>query len=93
MAAQAPERVRSLLPILWLALSFDFTVVGLIVAVLALRPGGPARIILAVAAICPFAAAGLQIRFIGFVPPTAILLGVGVVTLVAAIILPSTPVT
>jgi hypothetical protein len=93
MAAEAPERVRSLLPMLWLGISFDFTIVGLIVAVVALRPRGPARIILAVAAICPFAAAGLQLRFIGFIPPTAILIGVGVMTLVAAIILPSTRVT
>jgi hypothetical protein len=92
-AAEAPERVRSLLPMLWLGISFDFTVVGLILAVVAFCPGGPARIILALAAICPFAAAGLQIHFIGFIPPTAILLGVGVVTLVGAIILPSTRVT
>jgi hypothetical protein len=34
-----------------------------------------------------FAAAGLQLRFIGFVPPTAILLGVALVTLTAAAVM------
>jgi hypothetical protein len=41
-------------------------------------------LILVIAAICPLAAAGLQIRFLGFIGPTAILLGVGILTLVAA---------
>jgi hypothetical protein len=92
-AGQAPETVRRLLPLLWLALSSDLVVVGLIVALVAFRPGGPARIILTVAAICPLAAAGLQIRFIGFIPPTAILIGVGIVTLIGASVLPPTRLT
>ncbi len=87
--ALAPERVRVLLPMLWLAITFDFTVMGLIVAVLAYRPEGPVRSILPVVAICPFGAAGLQIRFVGFILPTAILIGVGVLTLICAIVLPS----
>ncbi len=88
-AALAPERVRALLPMLWLAIAFDFVVLGLIVAVVAFRPEGPARCILALATISPFAAAGLQIRFVGFILPTAILVGVGVLTLICAIVLPS----
>ena len=92
-SAQAPEMLRGLLPLLWLPVAFDLVVLGPIVAVVALRPGGPARIILAVAVICPLAAAGLQIRFLGFIPPTAILIGVGVVTLIGAMVLPSTRVT
>ncbi len=92
-SAQAPDKVRALLPMLWLGIASDFIVLGLIVAVVALRPGGPARIILTVAAICPLAAAGLQIRFVGFIPPTAILIGVCVVTLIGAMLLPSTRVT
>ena len=92
-AAQASEKLRALLPLLWLGIAFDFVVLGLIVGVVALRPIGPARIILAVAAICPFAAAGLQIRFLGFIPPTPILIGVGVVTLLGAMVLPPTRVT
>ncbi len=92
-SAQAPEPARHLLPMLWLGIAFDFAVLGVIVAVVALRPSGPTRIILAIAAICPLVAAGLQIRFVGFIPPTAILLGVGVVTLIGAMFLPSTRVT
>ena len=89
-AALAPGRVRALLPMLWLVISFDFAVLGMIVAVVAFRPEGPARSILSVAALSPFAAAGLQIRFFGFILPTAILIVVGVLTLICAIVLPST---
>jgi len=92
-SAAAPELLRRLLPLLWLQISFDFTVLGLIVAFVALRPVGPARIILAVAALCPLGAAGLQIRFTGFIYPTAVLIGVGVATWIAAMVLPSTRVT
>lgn len=92
-SAQAPEMVRALLPLLWLAIAFDLAVLGLIVAVVALRPAGPARIILAAASICPFADAGLQVRFLGFIPPTSILIGVGVVTLIGAMVLPPARVT
>lgn len=74
-AGQAPEAVRPLIPMLWLALSFDFIVLGLVVGVVAARPTGPARLILGIAAVAPIAAAVLQIRFIGFIPPTAILIG------------------
>ncbi len=92
-SAQAPEMVRGLLPMPWLQIGFDFAVLGILVGVVAFRPGGPARIILVVAAICPLATAGPQIRFIGFIPPTAILIGVGIVTLIGAMIAPSTGVT
>jgi hypothetical protein len=89
LAAQAPERVRALLPMLWLGIAFDFSVLGLIVGVMGLRQVGPVRVVLALAAICPFAAAGLQICFIGFILPTAILIAVGVVTLIGAAVCPS----
>lgn len=89
-STQAPEMLRAVLPILWLSFAFDLVVLGLIVAVLAFRPSGPARIILVVVAIYPLAAAGLQIRFIGFILPTALLIGVGIVTLIGAMVLPPT---
>jgi hypothetical protein len=88
-AREAPAAVRALVPLLWLALSFDFTVLGLVVAVLAARPGPATRLVLAIVAIAPIAAAGLQVRFVGFIPPTAMLLGVAALTLLGAAILPA----
>ena len=85
LAEQAPAELRPLIPALWLVFSIDLIVLGLIVAVVARRPTAGGWLILVIAAICPLAAAGLQIRFLGFVGPTAILLGVGVVTLIAAV--------
>ena len=89
-AAQAPEAIRPLISMLWLAFSFDFTILGLIVAVLAAKPSPVTRLILGITAIAPIAAAGLQLRFIGFIQPTSILIAVAVVTLLGAAILPAT---
>jgi len=88
LAMQSPTEFHALVPALWLAFAFDLTVVGLIVGVVALRPSTTGRLILAIAAACPISAAGLQLWFLGFIPPTGILLGVGGLTLVAAGVLP-----
>jgi hypothetical protein len=84
LASDVPGVMGQVMPALWLVFSFDLTVLGLIVGVLALRPGDVARPILMIAALCPLGAAGLQIRFIGFVPPTALLITLGVLTLASA---------
>ena len=86
LATGVPGMLGAAMPALWLAFSIDLIVVGVVVALVAIRPGPSARLILGVAAVCPLGAAGLQIRFIGFVPPTAILLAVGFVTLTAAVL-------
>jgi hypothetical protein len=83
----APE-LQAVAPALWLVFSFDLVVLGLIVGIIAFRPSSSGRLILVVVALGPISAAGLQIRFLGFVPPTAILLGIGALTLVAAGVLP-----
>lgn len=72
------------LPALWLAFSVDMVLLGLILAVVALRPSRTARPIILIAALCPLSAAALQLCFVGFIPPTGVLLGVGVLTLVSA---------
>jgi len=71
--------------------SFDLAVIGLMVGVLALRPSGGRRSLLAIAALCPLSAAALQLRFIGFIPPTGILLAVAGLTLLGAAVSPSAP--
>ena len=88
-AGQVPEAVRPLIPMLWLAFAFDLVILGLVVGVVAARPVGPARLILGIAAVAPLAAAALQVRFVGFIPPTAILIALAVTTLVGAAVLPS----
>jgi hypothetical protein len=88
LAAQSQADLQQVVPALWLVFAFNLAVVGLIVLVVAFRPTAPGRLILVIAAFCPFGAAGLQLWFLGFIPPTAILLAVGGLTLVAAAALP-----
>lgn len=70
LAKDVPGMLGQVMPALWLAFSFDLTVLGLILGVLTLRPADVARPILVIAALCPLAVAGLQMKFIGFIPPT-----------------------
>ncbi len=84
LAGTGPRELESLVPALWLSFSFDLVVLGLIVAAVAWRPSTSSRAVLAIAALAPLAGAGLQLRFIGFVPPTAILIALGGLTLAAA---------
>jgi hypothetical protein len=88
LAEQSPGVLRTLAPALWLSFALDLVVIGLILAVLAVRPCAIARPLLVVASLCPIGAAMLQLRFLGFVPPTGILFGVGALTLVAAAVTP-----
>ena len=84
LTKQVPGVWSQVMPALWLAFSIDLTVLGLIVGVLALRPSDVARPILVIVALCPLCAAGLQLKFIGFVPPTGFLLALGILTCAAA---------
>lgn len=91
LAAEGPDEMAALTPALWLAFSLDLVVLGLVIVVAALRRGGPARAVIAVAALCPLGAAVLQLRYIGFIPPTAMLLTIGTMALVAALVTPGRP--
>jgi len=91
LAEESPGVLRKVVPALWLAFSFDLTVVGLIVAVTAFRPDTSSRAILVVASACPFAAAALQLHYIGVVPSTAIPIAVGLLTMAGAAALPPPP--
>lgn len=84
LAAGSPGGLDALVPAMWLAFSLDLAVVGLIIAVVAWKRSRDGGLILALGSLCPFGAAVLQIVFLGFIPPTAILLVVGGVTLAAA---------
>lgn len=91
LAADVPSDLGAVMPALWLMFSFDLIVLGLIVGVIAWRPPRTARIILCLAALAPLAAAGLQLRFLEFIPPTAILITLGGLTLAAGALLGPQP--
>lgn len=57
LATEGPEEMAGLGPALWLAFSLDLIVLGLIILGAALRRGGAARAVIAVAALCPLGAA------------------------------------
>lgn len=84
LAKNVPGVFGQVMPALWLAFSLDLTVLGLIVGTVALRPADVGRPILVIAALCPLAAAGLQLKFIGFIPPTGLLMALGVLTWASA---------
>jgi hypothetical protein len=86
-AALGPPELAALVPALWLSFSLDLVVLGLIAAVVAWRPSAAGRLVLAVAALTPLGAAGLQMRFLGFIPPTGLLIALGSITLTAATLL------
>lgn len=87
LAAEVPSDLGALMPALWLVFSLDLAVLGLIVAIVAWRRPQAGSLILVIASLQPLGAASLQLRYIGFVPPTAILLALAAVTLAAAALL------
>lgn len=84
LTADASPDLAALVPALWLAFSMDLVVVGLIVGVVAFGTVRGGRPILFCAALNPLGAAGLQVYYLGFIPPTAVLLTVATLTLAAA---------
>ena len=54
------------------------------VAAVALRPCGGSWVVVGLAGLCPLGAAVLQIVYLGFVPPTALLLGIALLAFAAA---------
>lgn len=87
LAGDVPSGLGPLIPGLWLMFSLDLAVLGLIVAVVAWHRPQASRWILVIAGLQPLGAASVQLRYIGFVPPTALLLALACVTLAAAALL------
>jgi hypothetical protein len=84
LAAKSSGGLDALVPAMWLAFSLDLIVVGLIIGVVVWKRSRGGGLILALGSLCPFGAAALQVVFLGFIAPTAILLVVGGITVVAA---------
>ena len=90
LAEQGPTALQGRAAALWLAFSLGMVVLGLIIGVIAVRPVAIGRLVLVIAASFPIGTAVLQLWFLGFIPPTALLLGVGALALVAAVVSPRT---
>lgn len=88
-AQQGPAGLGALMAAVWLAFTAGMIVVGLIVDFVALRQMAGARAILVLAACFPLAAAALQLRFLGFIAPVAILSTIAVLSVAGAAVLPT----
>lgn len=87
----APADVRSVVAPLWLAFGFHYAAFGFVLGALIPLGGRALRRALVLAVIPPVVDAGLQIRYFGFIPPTAVLLFLAAVSVIAAGVLPSRP--
>jgi hypothetical protein len=85
-ASQVRGFVGAAIPALWLTVSIDLLALGMIIAAAALQPGPGGRVIVGLAGLSPLGLAALQVRFVGFIPPTALLLAIGLLALTAAVI-------
>ena len=84
LAAEASPPLGPLMTALWVYFALALVLSAALVLVSA-RVGTPNRaVVLTIAALNPLAGAALQLVFLGFIPPTALLLGDGLVILLAA---------
>jgi hypothetical protein len=74
VASEAGGDLAIIVPLLWLSFSIDLVALGLIAALIARQPARVHRPLLLVLAAPPLSAALMQVWYIGFVPPTAVLL-------------------
>lgn len=91
LAADAPAELRPLVPLLWLSFSVNLLVLALLLAEIARDPMPAHRTMLILVTLGPLGGAALQIRYVGFIAPTAILLVDAAVVLAAAAVLSRTP--
>ena len=89
LAKQGPPDLAPLVSALWLAGGAGLIVLGILVTLVALGRVAGARPVLLCAAGFPLATAALQLAFLGFIPPVAILSTIGGLSIASAMILPS----
>jgi hypothetical protein len=88
LAQQGPSGLAALVSALWLAFTAGMVVLGIIIMLVALGRVSGARGVLLTAAGFPLATAALQLKFLGFIPPVAILSTIGALSIAAAIMWP-----
>lgn len=85
LAEQGPAELRPLVPLLWLSISLSLAVLGGILLLTAGLSGPQRRWILVLVSLDPLGAAALQLFYLGFLPPTAMLLADSAVAIWAAL--------
>src|SRR5262245_4978806 len=83
-SSATPPDVRALLPLLWIAFGIDLVMLAFIVGAIGYENSTGGRLALAAVAIGPIGAAVLQVIYLGFIPPTALLFLDGVMALACA---------
>jgi hypothetical protein len=84
LAAQASPDVEPLMAALWVSFALTLVLTAGLVLVVA-RVGAPNRAaVLAIAALSPLGGAAVQLAYIGFMAPTALLLADALMILIAA---------
>ncbi len=78
-------------PALWFCFSFQQLALGLIVALVARSPAPRDRLILFFAASAPLLESGVMMKYLGFILPTFLVLGSGLLALTAAVLFPQAP--
>ncbi len=90
LAATGPAGLQPLVPALWVAFGVSLVLLALIIMACARSTSPDRRAILALAALGPLSGAVLQIVYLGFIPPTALLLLDTAVGFAAAVAVPRT---
>ena len=74
VASSAPSELQPLIKALWLAAGISLLLAGLLVVAVTLLLIARRRALLWIAALTPLSIAVLQLIYLGFIPPTALLL-------------------
>jgi len=85
LARETGGDVAILMPLLWLFFSIELVILAVVAVVIARKPTATQGVILAWLGLVPAAAAVLQVVYIGFIPPTAILFFDALVAIAAGV--------
>lgn len=88
LTADGPEGLQPLISALWILFGVSLVILALIIAACASTTHPARRLILGLAALGPVSGAILQIAYLGFIPPTALLLIDAAVAATAALATP-----
>jgi len=88
LAQQGPPGLASLVSALWLAFTAGLILFGLVVTLVALGRIPRSRMILILPSCFPLATAVLQVQFLGFIPPVAILSTIAALGIAGALVSP-----
>jgi hypothetical protein len=85
LARETGGDVAILMPMLWLFFSIELVILAAVALIVARRPTATHGTILVLLGLVPLTAAVLQLVYIGFIPPTAILLFDALVAIAAGV--------